>query len=111
MRLIDFDKLIELYGHYFGNYTINELKEIREDNIPFIEAIPVEWIENYLIQYTDMAGEYLGKDDDIAMYGLIRLNIISELLSAWKRKDDPLEIFPYVKGYGWKRVVMEKENE
>ena len=80
---------------------------------PYDDFIPIEWIEDYLQKYTDMAGEYMGKDNDIAMYGIIRLNIISELLSAWKHKDDPHEYFPYVKGEGWKRVVenWNKENE
>ena len=96
-----------------------EIKEAtREDFIGLCletspEAIPIEWIEDYLQKYTDMAGEYMGKDNDIAMYGIIRLNIISELLSAWKHKDNPHEYFPYVKGEGWKKVIenCEEENE
>lgn len=57
MRLVDFDKLIELYSEYFGKYTINELKEIREENMPFTKAIPIDWITKYLHELNKQAEE------------------------------------------------------
>lgn len=77
MRLIDFDKLIELYSEYFGNYTINELKEIREENMPFTKAIPIEWIVDWLTKQTIPATSY-GLD----------CSAIHKMLDDWEKENE-----------------------
>lgn len=54
------------------------------------EAIPVSWVDKYLQQYLDLAGEYMEEDKAASMYGIIRINVISEMLGAWKHRDNPL---------------------
>lgn len=43
---IDFDKLMEQYDFY-NEFAVHDLRYLKKEYLPFVKAIPIEWIEKY----------------------------------------------------------------
>ena len=49
-RLIDFDKLMEQYDFY-NEFAVHDLRYLKKECLPFVDAIPREWIERKLAEH------------------------------------------------------------
>ena len=86
MRLIDADALFDAMEEEIHFTAINASEQARVNNLfcditdvinesPTIDAVPVEWIENYLRNYRYMAP--------------IEKNFVREMIKAWaERKEE-----------------------
>ena len=64
MRLIDADKLIELFTPYASEdkkvvYQPRQLKIDDLKNAPTVEAVPIEWIREWYTKHSPLIGSYV----------------------------------------------------
>ena len=69
MRLIDFDKLMEEYDFY-NEFSVHDLRYLKKEYLPFVEAIPIDWIERKLAEHW-----YVNYD-------------VRELLEDWEKENE-----------------------
>lgn len=79
MRLIDFDKLIEQYGDFYSDFDVNDLKYLKKEYLPFVDAIPIEWMKK---KYNEVSHYGLGIEDWSIKdcYGLV--------LEDWEKENE-----------------------
>lgn len=86
MRLIDFDKLMEQYDFY-NEFAVHDLRYLKEDCLPFVEAIPIEWIKNYLIPFQvhhDSLSEDSKENDGAGWV----IDVLETMMRDWKKEND-----------------------
>lgn len=52
MLLIDFDKLMETYNDFYDEFAVHDLRYLKKECLPIVEAIPVEWIKKWMEKWT-----------------------------------------------------------
>jgi len=90
MRLIDADKLVELFTPYVSEdkKVIYQPRQIKIDDIknaPTVKAIPIEWIEQWLDRVTGTKdGDDISKYHDIVKGGILFINMLER---DWEKEN------------------------
>lgn len=58
MILIDFDKLMEAYNDFYDEFAVHDLRYLKREYLPIVEAIPKEWIRDYMLRLPDGSEAY-----------------------------------------------------
>lgn len=45
MKLIDFEKLMKMYNNMYQEFNVYDLRFLKDECLPIVEAIPIEWLE------------------------------------------------------------------
>lgn len=48
MKLVDFEELMEMYNNKYQEFNVYDLRFLKDEYLPIVEAIPINWIHQYL---------------------------------------------------------------
>lgn len=54
MKLIDFEKLMEMYNSKYQEFNVYDLRFLKDDYLPIVEAIPTEWLNEWYWNNNDV---------------------------------------------------------
>ena len=92
MRLIDADKLVELFTPYVSEdkKVIYQPRQIKMDDIknaPTVKAITVEWIEKYLEPYKEHFNKLSDKAKETSGAGWV-IDVLESMLREWEKENE-----------------------
>lgn len=85
MRLIDADKVIVTRYDYEKPLTLKERLYRLLDNQPTVEAIPIEWIKNYLHELEIISKDNLDLGEDGYFSEIVT---IEDMLAEWEKENE-----------------------
>lgn len=77
--LIDFDKLMEQYDFY-NEFTVHDLRYLKKECLPFVEAIPIEWIKKYVAE----EGIYPNRE----LLSVEQADAIERMVENWEKENE-----------------------
>ena len=57
MKLIDFEKLMEMYNNKYQEFNVYDLRFLKDEYLPIVEAIPIEWLRTWILKNVVNHGE------------------------------------------------------
>ena len=57
MKLIDFEKLMEMYNNKYQEFNVYDLRFLKDEYLPIVEEIPIEWLRTWILKNVVNHGE------------------------------------------------------
>lgn len=54
MKLIDFEKLMEMYNNKYKEFNVYDLRFLKDEHLPIVEAIPTSWLNEWYWNNSDV---------------------------------------------------------